>query len=50
MLMVAIGLQKPYAKTKVGKPCTCMMFIDSTDVVVNGINIPGIHFQDQNAE
>jgi hypothetical protein len=47
--MVAIGLQKPYAKTKVGKPCACMMFLDSTDVV-NGVNIPGIHSQDQNAD
>jgi hypothetical protein len=45
--IVAIGLQKPYDKTKVGKSCTCMMFIDSV-VVDNGIKIPGIHFQDQN--
>ncbi len=28
--MVAIDLQKPYAKTKLGK-YTCMMFIDSVD-------------------
>jgi hypothetical protein len=31
MSMVAIGLQKLYAKIKVGKSCTCMMFIDSVD-------------------
>jgi hypothetical protein len=29
--LVAIGLQKPYAKTNVGKSCACMMFIDSVD-------------------
>jgi hypothetical protein len=29
--MVAIGLCKPYAKTKVGESCTCMIFIDSVD-------------------
>jgi hypothetical protein len=42
--MAAIGLQKPYAKTKVGKSCTCMMAVDK------GIKIPGIHFQDHNDE
>ncbi len=26
--MMAIGLQKPYAKMKVGESCTCMIFID----------------------
>jgi hypothetical protein len=26
--IVAIGLQKPYAKMKVVQSCTCMMFID----------------------
>jgi hypothetical protein len=39
---------KPYAKTKVGESCTCMMFIDSLMVVHNEIEIPGIHFQYQN--
>jgi hypothetical protein len=29
--LMSIGLQKPYAKTKIGKSCTCMMFIDSAD-------------------
>ncbi len=29
--LVAIGLQQPYAKTKVGESCSCMMFIDSVD-------------------
>jgi hypothetical protein len=29
--MVAIGLQKPYAKTKVGESCSCMMCILSAD-------------------
>jgi hypothetical protein len=29
--LVAIGLQKSYAKTKVGEFCTGMMFIDSVD-------------------
>jgi hypothetical protein len=29
--LMSIGLQKPYAKTKIGKSCTCMMFIDLAD-------------------
>jgi hypothetical protein len=32
--MVAIGLQKPYAKTKVCKSCTGIMFIDDDDDAV----------------
>jgi hypothetical protein len=28
-LIVVIGLQKPYAKMKVGESCTCKMFLDS---------------------
>jgi hypothetical protein len=27
--IISIDLRKPYAKTKVGESCTCMMFIDS---------------------
>jgi hypothetical protein len=45
--MVAIGLRKPYANMEVGDPCTCMMCIDSLMVVLNGIKISGIHFQNQ---
>jgi hypothetical protein len=59
--MAAIGLRKPYAKTKVGESCTCMMFIDHRILDDGGlgfldtgccfeIKIPGIHFQYQNNE
>ncbi len=46
--MVAIGLWKPYAKTKVGECITCSLTWQM--VVVIRIKIPGIHFQDQNTE
>jgi hypothetical protein len=46
--MVAIGLQKSYAKIKLGNSCTSMIFVDLQMVVVNRIEIPGRHFQDQN--
>ncbi len=29
--MVALGLRRPYAKTKVGESCTCLMLIDLAD-------------------
>ncbi len=50
MSMVAIGLPKPQAKTKVGESCTCKMFIEPENVEDNMIKIPGIYFQDQNTE
>ncbi len=51
MSMVAIGLQKPYAKTKVGMSCTCMVIIDSGDgCLYKWFKMPGIHFQGQNTE
>ncbi len=46
MSMMSIDLKKSHGKTKVGKSFTLMMFIDSVD----GIEIPGLHFQDQNRE
>ncbi len=45
-----MGLQKPYAKTKVSESCVSMMFIGLQMVVDNEIKMPGIHFQDQNKE
>jgi hypothetical protein len=44
--MVAIDLQKPYAKMKVGESCLLTWQM----VVFVGIKIPGIHIQDQNTE
>ncbi len=37
MSMVAKGLRKPYAKTKVVESCTCMIFIDLLMAVDYGI-------------
>jgi hypothetical protein len=37
--MVAIGLQKPYARTKVGESCTCMLFDVLTQSMVIGDRI-----------
>jgi hypothetical protein len=48
--MVAIGLQKPYAKMKEGESLPLMMFIDLADGFDIRIKIPEIHFQDQNTE
>jgi hypothetical protein len=48
--MVAIGLQKPNAKMKVGESCTCMRFIDLAVGCCYRIKITGIHLQDQITE
>jgi hypothetical protein len=37
--MVAIGLQKPYAKIKVGEFCTYMIFFDSVDGCWYQVNV-----------
>ncbi len=47
---LAMGLQKPNAKTKVGKSCTCVMFIDSADGCCNQDQNTWNTFQDQNTE
>jgi hypothetical protein len=41
--MVAIGLQKPYAKTEVGESCTCI------DVYVSRFPVEVTSLQDQNS-
>ncbi len=46
--MVAIGLRKPYAKTKVGEPC--MMVIDLADGCFYRDQNTRNTFQDQNTE
>ncbi len=42
-------LRKPNTKAEAGTIVRCELFIEITnsDIVVNGIKIPGIHFQDQ---
>ncbi len=47
--IMVIGLQKPCTKIEVGTDLEITMFIEKTCnvVVINGINIPGKHYQDQ---
>jgi hypothetical protein len=47
---LAMGLKKPYARTKVGESCTCVMFIDLTDGSCNWDQYTWNTFQDQSTE
>jgi hypothetical protein len=38
--MVAIGLRKPYAKTKIVESCTCVMYIDCRWLLLMGSKYP----------
>ncbi len=48
--MLALGLGKSYAKTEVGKSFTYMIFLGRQMVLVIGIKLHGIYFQDQNTD
>jgi hypothetical protein len=51
MSLLAIGLQKPYAKMKVSRQVLHLSDILTRWMVIdNEIKIPGINFQDQNNE
>jgi hypothetical protein len=51
MSLLAIGLQKPYAKMKVSRQVLYLSDVLTQWMVIdNEIKIPGINFQDQNNE